>query len=144
MNYANANREIGAGLEHRCTFCREPLPESHEEVDKRRMNRIKKNDPVALNEMGKKRRSEGDYESAFEYSTKAAALGNADAHFRLSIMYYIGEGVDEEKEMYHEEQAAIGGHIDARYNLGLEEGWIYSKVNNEPAWTTVNQVSLIC
>jgi TPR repeat protein len=88
------------------------------------MKRVKKNDPVALNEMGKKRRREGDYETAFEYSTKAAELGDADAHFRLSIMYYMGEGIDkdEEKEMYHAEQAAIGGHLDARFNIGLEEG----------------------
>ena len=58
--YANKQREIEAGLEHRCAFCREPLPKSEEESDKRRMKRVKKNDPVAMQQMGQKRREEGD------------------------------------------------------------------------------------
>jgi TPR repeat protein len=35
-------------------------------------------------------------------------------------VYQLGEGVekDEEKAMYHSEEAAIGGHPDARHNLG--------------------------
>jgi TPR repeat protein len=38
-------------------------------------------------------------------------------------VYAAGEGVekDKEKSIYHLERAAIGGHPDARYNLGLEE-----------------------
>jgi TPR repeat protein len=55
--------------------------------------------------------------------TKAAKLGDADAHYRLGFMYGKGSGVeeDEEKAVYHWEKAAIGGHPDARYNLATIE-----------------------
>jgi TPR repeat protein len=38
-------------------------------------------------------------------------------------MYHDGEGVerDEKKMLYHWEEAAIGGHPDARYNLACYE-----------------------
>jgi TPR repeat protein len=87
------------------------------------MKRIKKNDPAAMREMGKKCDKEGDYETAFKYYTKAAVLGDADAQYSLSILYRDGEGVekDERKEVYHLEEAAIGGHPAARHNLGIEE-----------------------
>jgi TPR repeat protein len=46
------------------------------------------------------------------------------AHYVLSVMYQKGEGVekDDEKELHHLEQAAIGGHVLAIHNLGCEEG----------------------
>ena len=46
-----------------------------------------------------------------------------EAHCELSHLYRDGHGVekDEGKEIYHLEEAAIGGHPDARYNLGCEE-----------------------
>ena len=73
--------------------------------------------------MGTKRYEEGDYDTAVKYWTKAAELGDVGAHYQLSTVYAAGEGVekDAEKEVYHYEKAAIGGHPDARYNLGLEE-----------------------
>jgi TPR repeat protein len=39
-------------------------------------------------------------------------------------MYRLGHGVekDEKKYVYHLEEAAIGGHVFARYNLGCHEG----------------------
>ena len=122
-SYANKNREIEAGLEQRCAFCREPLPKSEEDVLKRLTKRIKKNDPDAMREMGKNHHDEGDYDGALEYFTKAAELGDALAHHYLSVMYYRGEGVekDEEKKVYHYEKAAIGGHPGARYSLGYIE-----------------------
>ena len=106
-----------------CPFCREPLG-NDEEWEKRLMIRIKAGDPAALSEMGTKRVNEGDYDTAFEYWTKAAELGDAESHYQLSHLYMSGEGVekDEEKELYHLEKAAIGGHPDARYNLGCYEG----------------------
>ena len=74
--------------------------------------------------MGNERRGEGDYKSAFKYYTKAAELGNANAHYNLSVMYYLGQSVekDEKKQVYHLEVAAIGGHVLARHNLGCHEG----------------------
>ncbi len=122
-HFANQKREYKEGLEERCAFCREPAPNSKEESQKRVMNRVKKNCPVAMCEMGKTRRREGDYETAFNYWTKAAALGDAESHYELSVLYHKGEGVekDEKKAFYHLEQAAIGGHPNSRHILGCEE-----------------------
>ena len=121
--YANQKREIKEGLQQRCPFCREPAPKSVEESDKNVKKRIKKNDPAAMREMGKKRYDEGNYESAIEYWTKAAELGDAGAHYNLSIMYRKGQGVekDAKEEIHHLEQASIGGHPAARNNLGCAE-----------------------
>ena len=42
----------------------------------------------------------------------------------LATMYEEGKGVEKDfdKEMYHLEEAAMGGHLHARYNLGYHEG----------------------
>ena len=123
-NVANKKREIEAGLEERCAFCRETTPRSQQEAFKRIMKRAKKNDPAALYHMGKKCRNEGDNnETALKYLTMAAELGDASAHYSLSVMYLKGQGVekDDKKEVYHLEKAAIGGHPEARHNLGCEE-----------------------
>ncbi len=121
--YANQKREHEAGLEQRCVFCREPVSKSDEESHKRRLKRIKKSDPVAMAEMGKKQYYERDYENAFKYWSKAAELGNADAHYNLSVMYREGQGVEKDmkKSVHHREEAAIAGHPMARHNLGIEE-----------------------
>jgi hypothetical protein len=120
---ANLIREMERKIEHKCPFCRHPEPKSEEEADRNFMKRVEANDPVALREVGKRRYNEGDYESAFEYSSKAAALGDVAAHYNLSVMYRDGEGVekDEKKKVYHLEVAAIGGHDFARYYLGAIE-----------------------
>jgi TPR repeat protein len=99
------------------------LPDTDEEVEAMLMKRVEKNDPVAMWQMGGKRHDEGDYKSAFEYYTKAAELGDAKAHYNLSIMYDLGQGVekDEKKQVYHLEEAAIGGNVLARHNLGCYE-----------------------
>jgi TPR repeat protein len=88
------------------------------------MKRIKENnDPAAICFMGKECFDEGDYKSALEYLTKAAELGDVKAHYYLSVMYINGHGVeqDAEKEIYHLEEAAIGGNHKARHNLGYFE-----------------------
>ena len=114
--HANWKREMEGGLEHKCPFCREPVPESPKECNKQVMERVKKNDPVAMTQMAKNLRRKGDYGKALEYWTKAAELGDVGAHCSLGGLYYSGDGVekDEERAVYHLEQAAIGGHPDAR------------------------------
>ena len=71
------------------------------------------------------RYKEGDYSSAFEYYTKAAALGDLDAHAhaKLAYLYFEGKGVekDEKKAVYHLEEAAIGGDPYARHILAFDE-----------------------
>jgi TPR repeat protein len=106
-----------------CPFCREPA--NVDDHDKRMMKRAKANDPAALREKGARCYDKGDYDGAFEYYTKAAELGYADAHFQLGNinMYHKDWGVekDEEKAVYHWEKAAICGHARARYNLACIE-----------------------
>ena len=123
-NYANQEREIEQGLQPRCAFCREPAPDTDEESDRNVMKRIKKhNDPVAMTHMGKEHDREGDYVKALEYYTKAIELDDKAAHFCLGNLYYYGDGVDkdEKKAIHHYEEAAIGGHPQARGILGFHE-----------------------
>lgn len=123
-SYVNTIREFKENSHHACPFCRQPLPKTREDAERNRMNRIAANDPVALRRTGSKYQHEGDYERAIEFYTRAADLGDADAHFDLSLLYQKGEGVekDEEKEVYHLGEAAIRGHPDARCNLASYEG----------------------
>eukprot|EP00984_Skeletonema_dohrnii_P009042 scaffold3396_cov95-Skeletonema_dohrnii-CCMP3373.AAC.4 len=104
-----------------CPFCRCPISEVG--CKKNEMRRIAANDPFALREMGKKYDIKEDYEGAFEYWTKAAEFGDVEAHDLLSSLYRKGQYVekDEEKERYHLEEAAIGGHPVARYFLAINE-----------------------
>ncbi len=119
-DYANG---MSNGHQNNCLFCREPTPKDEEEYDRRRMKRVDVNDSAAINQVGIERRREGDYDTALEYLTKAAALGDVEAHNDLGFMYSNGQGVekDEKKKVYHYERAAIGGHPYARHNLGCIE-----------------------
>eukprot|EP00984_Skeletonema_dohrnii_P018412 scaffold8594_cov81-Skeletonema_dohrnii-CCMP3373.AAC.1 len=121
--HANAIRELERKIEQKCPFCRHPPPKSQAEARKNNMKRFEANDPAAIFQMGARRYSEGDFDGAFEYWTKAAELGNSVAHNNLSILYRDGKGVekDKKKELHHLEEAAIGGHPDARHNLGCLE-----------------------
>ena len=123
-NYTNQKREYERNLQQKCPFCREPAPKTEEESDKQLMKRVEANDPVAVRQLGKIRYKEGDYETAFEYLNRAAALGDAEAHYQLSLMYLKGLFVekDEKKELHHLTEAAIGGHPGARFNLACLEG----------------------
>ena len=119
-NYANAHREIRGRLAPSCPFCRESTNRTVEEWDKQRMKRIEAGDPAAMVQQGGDHLINEEYQSAIEYFAKAAALGSTWAHFNLACLYHEGKGVekDERKETYHLEEAAIGGHPGARYNLG--------------------------
>ncbi len=119
---ANVLREREQGLEIRCPFCREPVPKTKEEGNQNFVERAKADDPEALFQVGARCNREGDFKG-IEYWIKAAELGNMDAHYNLSVFYREGEIVkkNEQKEIYHLEEAAIGGHPDARYNLGCYE-----------------------
>eukprot|EP00985_Skeletonema_marinoi_P004684 scaffold2027_cov148-Skeletonema_marinoi.AAC.13 len=87
------------------------------------MKRVAANDPVAMTQLGITRENEGDCDSAFGLWTKAAELGDAIAHYYLSLFYAKGEGVeaDQAKKIYHLEEAAIAGHPQSRHNLGYYE-----------------------
>ena len=122
--FANMMRESKGRLQHRCPFCRKAPPKTKEEIDINEqlmwMKRIEANDPMAMSSMGTRKNKEGDYKSAHEYFTKAAALGDVRAHYELSCLYREGLGVEKDKKraIHHAEKAAIGGHPVARHNLG--------------------------
>ena len=123
-NYANEERLKEGRLEHTCPFCRHPSGlKSDEEIKINCMKRVEANDPVAMFQLGTISDNEGDYKRAFDYWSNAAKLGYPGAHNYLAHVYHEGKGVekDEKKELYHFEEAAIGGHPDARYNLAYFE-----------------------
>ncbi len=109
-------------LKHTCPFCREPLT-TEEEANKRRIKRAEANDPVAMREEGVHQYEKRNFSRSFEWYTKAAELGDAEAHFNLAGMYLNGVGVEQDKGklLYHLEEAAIGGHPIARHDLGIYE-----------------------
>jgi len=115
---ANMHDKVKAGS---CPFCREPA--NDDENRKRSMKRVKANDPAAMSHMGTRCYVEEDYDGAFDYFTKAAELGDIEAHHFLGFLYYKGEGVEknEGKMVYHWEMAAIGGHPQARHKLACYE-----------------------
>ena len=121
-NHANLKREFVARLQHKCPFCRK-APLNEEESNGQMMKRIEVNDPVAMSEMGTMKYHDGHFKEGFEYFTRAAALGNVEAHYQLSCLYRDGQGVekDRKKELHHLKEAAIGGHAVARHNLGWVE-----------------------
>ena len=71
-----------------CPFCRQPVHKDEEEANMISMRRVEANDPIAMCEEGKHCYREGDYEGAFKYWTKAAELGDADAHCQLASFLY--------------------------------------------------------
>ncbi len=105
-------REAKESLQRKCAFCRKPLPKNDEEREKQRRIRIEANDPISLCHEGMVQLQKGNNRKANEYLTRAAELGNVEAHFKLSESYQVGRGVkkDRAKEIYHLEEAAIGGH----------------------------------
>eukprot|EP00984_Skeletonema_dohrnii_P029170 scaffold19562_cov128-Skeletonema_dohrnii-CCMP3373.AAC.2 len=119
-DYANLLRQLSENLQVTCLFCRHRVPTTHKELEANALKRIAANDPVAMTQLGFTRENEGDYDSAFGLWTNAAELGDAIAHWALSIAYAKGQGVeaDQTKKMYHLEEAAIAGHPQSRHNLG--------------------------
>jgi len=120
--YANKLRQLGENLQETCPFCRHPIPKKDEKKTNL-MKRVEANDPIAMRQIGGMHQIEEDYVRAIEYWSKAAQLGDIDAHHNLSVMYERGKGVevDQTKGIYHLEEAAIAGHPYARYNLACNE-----------------------
>ena len=127
--FTHVRREYEKRGRCNCPFCRAPAAETDEECKKRRMKRVEMNDPVAITcQAVEELINGGDYNAAIEYFKKATKLGDPEAHYKLSLLYDRGEGVEknEGKQMYHLEEAAIGGHPDARYNLACYEYKYYN------------------
>ena len=119
--FAEASRQRGQNRQHfSCPFCRQSTSEP---ANTKLMKRVAANDPAALWQMGLSHADREEFDKAFHYYTRAAELGDVEAHYHLSTMYKRGQYVerDEKKEWYHLEEAAIRGHAYARHNLGCHE-----------------------
>ncbi|KAK1733781.1 hypothetical protein QTG54_015636 [Skeletonema marinoi] len=123
--HANQMREAAESSEpkYKCPFCRHPAPKTQEQAKMIMMKRVAASDPVAMCQMGSVRFNEGDYNTAFEYWTKATGLGDVGSHYNLSLLYMNGLGVekDKKKRLHHLEAAAIGGDHVARNHLAIAE-----------------------
>ena len=118
-----AHQEFEGELQHKkCAFCRQPAPTSDKEAFLLMKKRMKANDPDAMCSVALYHK-DNDNKKSYKYWIKAAGLGNIAAHFYLSFMYRLGKGVEEndKKALYHLEEAAIGGHAEARHIMGAYE-----------------------
>ncbi len=115
--------EASKKTRHKCPLCRQPEPRSNRELNMNSMKRVAVNDRVAIQERGKKGYYDGHYKDAFKYWTEAAELGDVDSIYLLSLLYRDGLGVEknEEKEWHQLEEAAIAGHVGARFTLAHNE-----------------------
>ena len=77
-------------------------------------------DADALYDRGKAATDAGDYQSAFELFSQAAALGNAQGQNGLGVCYLLGNGVEQsyEKALEYITLAAEQGLAKAQFNLG--------------------------
>lgn len=111
-----------------CAFCREPPAKSGKEMLKRCKKRIKLNDSEAFYSLGVQYSLGGwglplNRKKAMELWNQAAEFGSLEAHCTMAAMYYQGRGVQKNKvkAIHHWKIAAIGGHEQARFNLGVME-----------------------
>lgn len=90
------------------------------------MKRVKANDLVAICYEGIAQFEKGDYSSVFKCYSKAVDLADAEVHYKLSMMYDDGVGVEQDsgKTMNHLEEAAIGVTWELETNLDTSRGTI--------------------
>jgi len=113
----------------KCVFCRTKATSSHEEDIERIKKRVEANDALAMVNLGTYYQLgmmglRQDNAKALELFHESAKLENHHAHFNLSVCYQNGSivEIDTRKATYHEQRAAMAGDVQARYNLGCEEG----------------------
>ena len=112
----------------KCAFCRTPPPFSEREVLERYKKRMKKDDPIAISNLGAfyaqgRHGLPQDMAKALELWHQAAELGHPTSYYNIGRAYDYGYGVeiDEIKANHYYELAAMRGHVFARHNLGVEE-----------------------
>ncbi|EJK46636.1 hypothetical protein THAOC_34685, partial [Thalassiosira oceanica] len=116
------------GILGSCPFCRTKVPADDASELEMIQKRVHKKDAEAMKVLGDKYFSGDlglakDVSRAIELWTEAAELGSVEAHNELGIVYYNGNGVEENKSssIHHWQQAAMKGHVQSRHNLGVVE-----------------------
>jgi hypothetical protein len=114
----------------RCPFCREVTSNSDSKIVKQYRKRMEENnDAIAAHglagmylfgNMGLPQ----DKQKAIELLTRASELGSLESAVNLGIMYKEGDGVkrDINKYLHYIQMAAMKGNVQARFNLGANEG----------------------
>ena len=121
--YANQMKGAVSRNEPLCPFCRVPYVRSVAEAERNVQKRIEAGNRDAIRQKGVEAFKVRNYGEALELLTKAANMGDIAAHHYLAGMYVAGQGVerDEKKALHLCEEAAIGGHPEARFNLGATD-----------------------
>lgn len=114
-----------------CPYCRVVVPVTNESLIENLTKRVEvHNDDKAMNKLAFEyqagTRVTQNLNKAWKLWSRAAEMGNPSAHFNIARIYMQGGidgvAVDLKKCQYHLEQAAMGGHELARFNLGSLEG----------------------
>lgn len=111
-----------------CPSCNAPEPKTNEEIVERVKARVELDDAEAIKYLGSfydvgKCGFPQDHAKALELWHQAADLGHTTAYNDIGLAYSLGEGVkqDMKKATHYCELAAIGGDVDARHGLGIDE-----------------------
>ena len=123
--YDNQGNRVDDDKQNECAFCRVVAPKSNEEAVERLKKRFEVGDPIATFNLGVCCRDgtygyPQDHNKALEFWHRAGELGCSMAYGSIGYAYERGEGVevDKKKAIHYYEQAAMGGNVRARYNLG--------------------------
>ncbi|KAL7549816.1 hypothetical protein ACHAWF_015360 [Thalassiosira exigua] len=113
-----------------CPFCRSPIIMDDDEAREKIEARANAGDAVSICKVGNfhfygQGRFPQDTKRAFELWLRAGKLGAPGAYNNMATAYFDGNrvGRDMGKAKHYWEQAAIGGHIAARHNIGLLEAY---------------------
>jgi len=116
-----------------CPYCRIPIAD--EDTLQQYEKRMRLGDAEAYMQLGVHYRDGDkglpqDINKTIELWQKAAELGSCKANYILTEMYSSGEIVemDNLKCIHHMTLAAIGGHENARYDLGIVERHVFGNI----------------
>ena len=126
--YDNQGNEVDIIKQNKCPFCRTVAPKLDKEMNSMLSKRSEAGDAVAIFNQGNHYRDgvcgcTQDYKKGVELWHRAAELGFVTAYGNIGSAYYLGKGVgvDKKKSQHYYEVAAIGGDVQARSNLGINE-----------------------
>lgn len=114
--------------DYKCPFCNAEIEDDNKKRHMQMKKRVKANDVNTLTELGcfyfnGSFGLEQDCNKAFELMTRAAELGSIRALYAIGTAYFLGEGVDIDREnaKHYFELAAMAGHELARFDVGRME-----------------------
>ena len=124
--------QMKRGEEGTCAFCREPFPRSDEEALGRLRTRVERNDPQALNNLAMhyiygQFGLSMDRAKGIDLLRQSAGLGCTKAQAQLGDFHHghvgsMGLEQNEEAALKYFKEAAEGGRLLSRHNLGCVAG----------------------